>query len=222
MAWDPPAAIFHRFRATNALNLLILQTDVSRLQEELLTLTQSHDEDRAAQQPRFNWSTLETNNDKGSQEIRYKIIELRKCLKQYSMSCFSHIDHQHGQKDPKFMLSALYGPLSEITTLTDDAILQQKGLNTLPSPDGSEFLNLRNWLKDVYHGGSELQGPGSDIWSASTDKAELLCVWPRAEAIDWLTKRLFGVFPSVSKHLPQMLLLKFMPRMALKVGAPSP
>ena len=86
MAWDPQAAIVHRFRATNVLNILILQADICRLQEELFKLTQSYkDLNEQQKQYHFDWSTLEALSDESNVEMRNKVLDLRKCLKEYSM-----------------------------------------------------------------------------------------------------------------------------------------
>ena len=89
--------------------------------------------------------------------------------------------------------------------IADDALMQQVTLHSQPSPRLVDLKHLHAWLTDVWHGGSELRGPGSDIWSAAVDgrgnRSDLLSIWPRHRASDAFTM-LFFKFSYLWTQLP--------------------
>lgn len=88
MAWDRPTAIFRRFLAANAFNLLGLQAEICRLQEDLLRQVETDEKhDPAQSQYQINWSAL-LDGDNGSSEQRRVVMELRRTLGEYSQSVF--------------------------------------------------------------------------------------------------------------------------------------
>jgi hypothetical protein len=85
MAWDPSTAILPRFRSANMFNLLGLQAEVCRLQDELMHLIERDSEN--AEQPQKDyandWSVLQAGEN-GKSEQRLKILELRTKIAEYS------------------------------------------------------------------------------------------------------------------------------------------
>ena len=91
MAWNPSGAIFSRFRAANALNLLGLQAEICRIQGDLARLVsrdESQNEDPIRKRYQFDWSALQ-DGEKGNNEQYLKIKELREKLSEYSWYSFS-------------------------------------------------------------------------------------------------------------------------------------
>jgi Family of unknown function (DUF6594) len=87
MAWDPSVAIFHRFRAANALNLLGLQAEIARLESKLLLTTiqdETQAQDPGKKRYQYDWTSLQEGEGGDSQQ-RKLILELREKLKEYSM-----------------------------------------------------------------------------------------------------------------------------------------
>ena len=86
MAWDPSRAIFLRFRAANVLNLLGLQAEICRLQEDLARIVE-RDENQAEhpirKQYQHDWSALQ-DEEEGQNDQKLKIQELRAKLNEYS------------------------------------------------------------------------------------------------------------------------------------------
>jgi hypothetical protein len=91
MAWNPSGAIFSRFRAANALNLLGLQAEICRIQRDLARLVsrdESQSEHPIRKRYKFDWSALH-DGEKGNNEQYLKVKELREKLSEYSSSSFS-------------------------------------------------------------------------------------------------------------------------------------
>jgi hypothetical protein len=86
MAWNPSVAIFYRFRAANALNLLGLQAEISRLESKLLQAT-IQDEmgppNSIKKRYQYDWTSLQ-DGESGNSKQRQLILELRERLKEYS------------------------------------------------------------------------------------------------------------------------------------------
>jgi len=86
MAWNPSSAIFYRFRAANALNLLGLQAEISRLESKLLQTTikdESQTQTLIQKRYQYDWISLQEGEDGNSQQMKL-ILELREKLKEYS------------------------------------------------------------------------------------------------------------------------------------------
>ncbi|KAI0530301.1 hypothetical protein GGR58DRAFT_493856 [Xylaria digitata] len=93
MAWDPPTAIFERFRSANYLNLLGLQAEIARLQDELMKTTvadEAQDNQPLRKEYQYNWPALQDGED-GKSRQRELIMELRKALKEYNTALIHQI-----------------------------------------------------------------------------------------------------------------------------------
>ncbi|KAI1747191.1 hypothetical protein F4782DRAFT_535637 [Xylaria castorea] len=93
MAWNQSAAIFERFRSANILNLLGLQAEIARHQDELIKTTVA-DEAQADQPVRkeyqFNWSALQ-DGEGGNSRQRGLIMKMRKALEEYNTTLVHQI-----------------------------------------------------------------------------------------------------------------------------------
>ena len=84
MAWNPPGAIFPRFRAANAFNLLGLQAEVCRLQQKLMRQVEADEkQDPARTRFQVDWSALQ-DEERGSSEQKQLVMKLRQTLNEYS------------------------------------------------------------------------------------------------------------------------------------------
>jgi hypothetical protein len=83
MAWDPALAIFPRFRAANNLNLLLLQAEISELEDDINLRSEVEDSLGDAQKS-CDFTAL---RDDREDDTRWKkCLELRAKLTEYSMS----------------------------------------------------------------------------------------------------------------------------------------
>jgi hypothetical protein len=83
MAWDPAVAIFPRFRRANHLNLLLLQAEISELEDEI-DLRSEIEDDLDLAQKSCDFAAL---RDEGENDTRWKkCLELRAKLAEYSTS----------------------------------------------------------------------------------------------------------------------------------------
>ncbi|KAI0857983.1 hypothetical protein F4860DRAFT_487793 [Xylaria cubensis] len=91
MAWNPLAAIFERFRSANILNLLGLQAEIARLQDELIKITAA-DEAQADVRKLYqvDWSALQ-DSEGGNSQQRKLIMSLRETLKEYNTALVHQI-----------------------------------------------------------------------------------------------------------------------------------
>lgn len=97
----PEIAIFRRFAALNAQNLLLMQAELSHLQLELneiiLEDCQSGDEKRRVYNQ--DWWTLNQASQEGRSPAQMrKILEIREKLQSYSMGYFDDIPTSFGAK----------------------------------------------------------------------------------------------------------------------------
>ncbi|KAI1430194.1 hypothetical protein F5Y12DRAFT_6913 [Xylaria sp. FL1777] len=88
MAWNPSTAIFERFRSANILNLLGLQAEIARIQDELMRTTIS--EKPLGNQYQNDWTALEYG-DGGDRAQRKLIMRLRERLKEYNTALVHQI-----------------------------------------------------------------------------------------------------------------------------------
>ncbi|KAI1864442.1 uncharacterized protein JN550_008999 [Neoarthrinium moseri] len=75
-------AIFRRFRALNAQNLLYLQAEITHLEAQLYSLAQSNSPDRIISNQ--DWWSLAHSEEPEDSEQWHKILEIREKLEQYN------------------------------------------------------------------------------------------------------------------------------------------
>ena len=96
--------------------------------------------------------------------------------------------------------------------VVDSALMQQITLNNQPSPRLVDLKRLHLWLTDVWHGGSELRGPGSDIWFSTINgrckREDLISIWPRQHSSDPFTMLFFNLSHLWVRLLPRIPLVK--------------
>ena len=87
MAWDPATAIFPRFQAANLNNLLLLQAEISELEEQLNDATDADDNaDGESRKYSCDWSLL---RQEGETSLQWRTCQaLRTKLAEYSMDAF--------------------------------------------------------------------------------------------------------------------------------------
>lgn len=85
----PELAIFRRFGALNAQNLLYMQAELTSLEEELrkqqLEDSQSGEGQRNRYATNWHWLKMSENNETGEQQQLELILKIRKLLKDYSI-----------------------------------------------------------------------------------------------------------------------------------------
>lgn len=197
MAWSPQTAMFSRFRAANALNILGMQAEICRLQKQLVetTIRDEHQDDQPIRkQYQYNWASLEDGED-GNSDQRQLILKLRKTLKQYSQSL------------SKFLAQVGYNSKAE--EFADTALLQQITLSKQEPPAPRDFARLREWVEDIYGLASDLRGPGSRVlFERERGEHKLddkVAIWSGGSGRDSFTNVIFQALTNISSLLPYFL-----------------
>jgi hypothetical protein len=96
----PELAIFRRFGALNAQNLLYMQAELTYLEKKLRERQIVDNNDPSAKRSAYalNWFWLRESEGTDASEQLELIMQIRKTLKEYSMSkdslkCVMHADH---------------------------------------------------------------------------------------------------------------------------------
>lgn len=181
MAWNPSYAIFYRFRAANALNLLGLQAEISRLESRLLQTTiqdENQAQDPVKKTYQNDWTSLQDGEGGNSQQWKL-ILDLRQRLNEYS-NCSS-------VKYPKRR--------DNINRGLDTAIVNQITINQQVDPSKRNLENLRAWIEDIYGLGSSLRGHDSRIWFTKEEGEDKLndkvAIWPEGSGRDGFSSLIF-------------------------------
>jgi hypothetical protein len=80
----PETAIFRRFDALNARNLLYLQAELTSIEDDLINQERSDSLDYAKRQYAVDWYWLSQSEDHGSTEQLDLVHKMRRTLKEYS------------------------------------------------------------------------------------------------------------------------------------------
>jgi hypothetical protein len=163
----PEIAIFRRFGALNAQNLLYYQAELTYL-ERKLKLQQSKDSQYGNGNERsyaVDWFWLENSKVQESAPQLDLILRIRKVLKEYS-KLFS-------SKSLLCMLMVL-----------DDFLVQQSTILQYAEPGDWDLHHIQNYLQLPEMGQCALEGPDSVIWGSVADrkshKPDLITLRPRA------------------------------------------
>lgn len=150
----PETAIFRRFDALNARNLLYLQAELTSIEEDLINLERKDSIDSDKQRYATDWYWLSQSQDQGSTDQLDLVHKMRATLKQYSMSiiifeCMSH---------------------PSLRTL-DDALHIQAKIHKLDSPDDWDMETIQLFLESraMRSELNVLKGSDATIWGLSKD-----------------------------------------------------
>ena len=93
IALQPQSAIFRKFSALNAKNLLYMQAELAFLEKELQRCEQEDAEntDPTKQKAKYavSWYWLNESSDDGDTKQLDLVMRIRKLVKEYSESCFN-------------------------------------------------------------------------------------------------------------------------------------
>ncbi|KAI1120216.1 hypothetical protein F5Y10DRAFT_137095 [Nemania abortiva] len=174
MAWNPSAAIFERFRSANILNLLGLQAEIARLQDELIETTRA-DEAQTDQPIRkkyqYDWPALQVGED-GNSRQRELIMKLRKALNEYNTALMHQIS-----------LSNQPNPTSRDVHQLCEWIESPYGLASDLRGPGSRLWFLKNGEYQI---------------------ADRLVLWQGSEGRDGFTRLLVRTLSKISCVLPYL------------------
>ena len=149
MAWDPETAIFPRFQVANLNILLLMQAEISELEEQLKSAADADDNsDGDNRKYSCDWLLMSQKGAKSRQWSLCKALQTK--LAEYSI----------------YASTSLYIYILKRLTLVslDQALAHQILLNNQACPRSYNMTLLQQWLVDVCGGGSQLSGPGSDTW----------------------------------------------------------
>jgi hypothetical protein len=196
MAWDPAVAIFPRFRRANHLNLLLLQAEISELEDEIDLRSEIEDRLDDAQKS----CDLAALRDEGENDTRWKrCLELRAKLAEYSTSYRGSIRDRLLPYDPCYWHSA--------DNNTDQALAHQIVLNDQLEPTDLNLTQLQYWYQHPNGGDSELRGPGSLNWMPEPfgkPSSDQLALASKLSDEKTLSLRLADlIFPAVKKLPPR-------------------
>ena len=163
----PEVAIFRRFGALNAQNLLFLQAELVRLEDQLQSIREddAQSADLEKKQSHQSWRSLVLAHEQGDASTSQwqKVLEIRDKLKEYSMSPpglpsqFQSI----GEVSPKPPTQPITNPPA-----SDAALLEYRELCKLQTPNQRSLEALREWLARPRCGDYFLRGIEADVWDA--------------------------------------------------------
>ncbi|KAH3917014.1 hypothetical protein HBH56_051130 [Parastagonospora nodorum] len=119
---QPELAIFRRFGALNALNLLYFQAELTDLEEKLTRQQVEDDQDRKGTKAMYakTWYRLQESEENGDTEQLDLVLRMRELLKKYNKALIQqrriHSFHKHATWDLHYMQNYLQtdamGPLA--------------------------------------------------------------------------------------------------------------
>ncbi|CZR54979.1 uncharacterized protein PAC_04864 [Phialocephala subalpina] len=149
MGHSPQFAIFRRFAALNARNLLYLQAELTALEKRLedyaATDEKSSNADRAVYSR--DWETLKSSLDEGATNFGHDkkqwqtFLDIRAKLKEYN-----------------------------------EALFLQSELTKLEQPNPQDVQKLTTWMGSTAMGNVFLLGPDSDIWQDQNTREDLVAL----------------------------------------------
>lgn len=169
MELQPEMAIFRRFGALGAQNLLYLQAELVWLEKRLQRRQIADSESGKGRTDKYalNWYRLAQSGEGDDNEQLKLVMKIRETLKEYSKSIFSAIQDCS-------LLHAL-----------DEALIQQNTILEFPEPDNLALTYLQRFLETKEMGPFALMGPDATIWgSCKEPKAhspDLVALRPRPE-----------------------------------------
>jgi hypothetical protein len=158
-------AIFRRFGALNAKNLLYLQAELSLLE---LDLEKQERKDKHSLHPRkcqyaLNWHDLSTSETNGDEHQLKLVHKIRETLKQYSRD-FLHVKVKR----------------TRLRSKTDDALIQQAQILSYPEPDRYDLTYMQIFLQNMV---DPMHGPDSSVWGTvlkpESNSPDLITLCPR-------------------------------------------
>jgi hypothetical protein len=165
----PETAIFRRFGALNAENLLYFQAELVLLEEEL---REQQLADSLSNHPRrskyaLSWYQLSTSEEDGDAQQLRLVFRIRETLRLYSMS-LSRFGHEYGEI---------------LTKMADEALVQQAKILAYPEPHLWDLTHVQHFLHNKEDLGLSLRGPDATVWgSVSQPKKhspDLITLCPR-------------------------------------------
>ncbi|KAF2732877.1 hypothetical protein EJ04DRAFT_535811 [Polyplosphaeria fusca] len=172
MELQPEIAIFSRFGALNAKNLMYYQAEILWLEKQLQLQEAADSNDPVGKRSQYalNWYWLSQSRDDGSMEQLNLVMRIRELLRQYS------------KFQPSLRRSA-FGPCSDSI---DEALIQQSTILQYPQPEGWDLHHVQDFLQTKDMGPLALIGPDAGVWGSVSDRKshrhDLVTLHPRPKA----------------------------------------
>lgn len=177
MATDPEFAIYRKFGALNAQNLLYYQAELIDLEEELQQIAARDRRSQDSEKRLFAENWFELSNAKFPKDVQYKkVLQLRKVLKEYS---------------PQYPTSVALGSRTDNSGITDKCLIQQAKIAKIERPLAYNLKMLRRWLSNSTYGDSFLVGLEQHTWDQSYDNDFIAIPRPDSEMERDTLSRLF-------------------------------
>ncbi|CAN9389878.1 unnamed protein product [Alternaria alternata] len=162
IAVQPEAAIYRRFGALNAQNLLYFQAELADLEERLgeqQALDNNATTGRKSEYAK-NWFSLQDSEVDGDTEQLDLVLKIRETLKEYSI----RLAHWY---------------------LTDHALIQQSLILSYSGPGKWDLHHMQDYLQTPEMGPLALTGEDATIWGSMQDRnsyaPDLIALRPRAK-----------------------------------------
>ncbi|KAH6625857.1 hypothetical protein C7974DRAFT_312261 [Boeremia exigua] len=160
---QPELAIYRRFVALNAQNLLYFQAELTDLERTLREQQVIDHRDGTGNKSRYavHWYWLkESERDRDTDQLEL-VMRVREVLKEYS---------------------AQAGVIS--ANSPDHALMQQSAILNYPNPDRWDLHHMQDYLQSAEMGKMALRGFDADIWGTALQrddhKCDLVTLRPRA------------------------------------------
>jgi hypothetical protein len=164
----PELAIFRRFGALNAENLLYLQAELVLLADELQKQQAVDHSSSVESRAKYalNWYHLRNSRSNDDSKQLDLVHMIRQTLWQYSM-------HHN--------IGAIAG--LQLTLRTDEALIQQSRVLSYPDPDQYDLKYMQSFLHSEEHMNLCLLGPDATIWGSLSEpnshSPDLVSLCPR-------------------------------------------
>lgn len=173
MGAHPEVAVFRRFGAMNAQNLLHLQAELTSLE---LKLKDYAKEDAKSGHPKRvlysrHWQTLSNSINVSDHDDKQwsTMLTIRDRLKEYSKSHVFRRFHK---------LLQVHVRAHQKDDFADQALLQQSMVAKLDSPSTSDLEFMKTWMKAPSMGKVYLLGSDADVWE-KPDRFDLIALRAR-------------------------------------------
>ncbi|KAH3964109.1 hypothetical protein HBI56_168030 [Parastagonospora nodorum] len=166
---QPELAIFRRFGALNALNLLYFQAELTDLEENLGKQQVEDAQDIHGTKAMYakTWHRLQDSEEDGDTEQLDLIMRIREVLKDYSEALSQH------------------AAVSTHSRMADKALVQQHLIHNFHKPATWDLHYMQNYLQTEAMGPLALTGDDAGVWGSvehrKSHQPDLVALCPRTK-----------------------------------------
>ena len=176
---DSEFAVYRKFGALNAQNLLYYQAELLGLEDDLNDIASKDRNSQDSEKREFAYDWAELSQAANGKNLQHeKFMKIRKTLREYSQ----HSTVRHSLWESRLMLQ-----------VADDCLIQQATIAKLERPSSYNLKMLRRWLDHSSYGNSFLYGLEKHAWDDQY-KHDLISI-PKSDTEankDWLSRLFLG------------------------------